>query len=130
VKDVNACFQELKTLAQSYGYSISFTTTYFNRKIQTGSAVDHGRKTIHTMPRITEREIIGVCHEIGHIKDRLKTNKKRNRHNKLIRMYEEVLAWGYAIPLLVKFRTPFLLTIHSIYFSMLSHLKFVKKRRM
>lgn len=129
MKDVNASFQELKTIVQSFGYSITFTTTYFNRKIQTGSAVDHGRKTILTMPRITEREIIGICHEIGHIKDRVKTNKKRNRSKKAVRMYEELLAWFYAIPLLVKFRTPYRITIHSICFSLLSHIK-TKSRRL
>ncbi|MGM7720590.1 hypothetical protein [uncultured Metabacillus sp.] len=125
---INSSFQELKEIIQKYGYSITFSTAYFNRKIQTGSAVDHGRKTVITMPRITEREIIGVCHEIGHIIDRQKTGKKRDRSNKLIRMYEEIIAWLYAIPILIKFKTPLKLTIHNIFFSLLSHLEYKKKR--
>ncbi|MGM7720547.1 hypothetical protein [Metabacillus sp. Hm71] len=123
MKDVYDCFEKLNRVTNNYGYSISFSTAYYNRKIQTGSAVDHGRKVIITMPIITEREIIGICHEIGHIKDRVKTGKKRNRKNKLIRMYEEIIAWIYAIPLLIRFRTPARMTIHSIYFSLLSHLR-------
>lgn len=117
-------FNQLKNIIQNYGYSISFSTVYFNRKIQTGNAVDHGRKLVITMPRITEREIIGICHEIGHIKDRERFGRKRDRNKKYIRMYEEILAWGYAIPLLIKFRTPLKLTIHNIYYSLLSHWKY------
>lgn len=125
---VNESFDNLKRIIYNYGYSISFSTAYYNSKLQTGNVVDHGRKTVITMPRTTEREIIGICHEIGHIIDRNKTGKKRNRNNKLIRMYEEVLAWVYAIPLLIKFRTPLNMTLHSIYFSLVSHLKYKRKR--
>ncbi|MEI2465066.1 hypothetical protein [Niallia taxi] len=121
--NVDEKFKQLKVLASNYGYSFSYSSYHYYDKIKTGSAVDHGRKMIITMPKITEREIIGVCHELGHIKDRLKTNKRRNRKNKYIRIYEEVLAWMYAIPYLIKFKTPFLLTVHSIYFSLLSYMK-------
>lgn len=121
---VNESYENLKQLINSYGYTISFSTIYFNSKIQTGSAVDHGRKTVITMPRITEREIIGLCHELGHIIDRRNTGKKRNRNKKSIKLYEEILAWVYAIPLLIKLKTSLRMTLHSIYYSLLSYLKF------
>jgi hypothetical protein len=124
---VEVSFQSLKNIASEYGYSLVFSTTYYNSKIKSGSAVDHGRKVLITMPRITEREIIGICHEIGHIIDRQKNDKKRNRNIKIIRMYEEILAWLYAIPYLIRFKTPLYLTIHSIYFALHSHFKYKRK---